>query len=455
MFYRAVRFFFPPARPPILSYISDRINARPCYNKAGIDPGKRGWIMKKKMRFLAVLLALAVLCGINAAAEALSSEELCVGEVRECHFQGTCYVGRVVMTDPSVATGNIAGTSLTISGRITYGTYIGFVGLKPGKTTATLYSEYGGWLGTVSITVKQHARSQQAGALQAVIDSDGAVTYQASVVQSCSRCGETSEETRFLDGKSHEGCEPYHRTARVSRSAYEDMDLIRRRLRALGYPLSADISGTEFDPETWNCAKHLQSALGIETKGKLTPEALGILFSGLAPAYREPNAPCDNYLPLARGDEGESVTALQQRLLALGFLPEDGVSGRYDEMTAFAVTLVQIEIGCETADGAASPLLQRVLFLADPDTQRLLPEDFAERHARLAAMIGDPAPEITVTVTLGSNLRNSPSYEGAALAWVNPGDELSYTGEDGLWYAVKTQDGLQGYLPMDRCTLDP
>ena len=411
--------------------------------------------MKKKMRFIAALLVLAVLSGMSAAAETLGSEEICVGAATECHFQGSCYVGRVVMADPSVAVGNIAGTSLTISGRIIYGTYIGFVGLKPGKTTATLYSEYGGWLGTVSITVKEHARSQQADALQAVIDANDVVTYQTTVTRSCSRCGETVSETLCLDGESHEGCMPYQRTARVSRSSYADMDLIRERLRALGYPLSADISGAEFDSETWNCAKQLQSALGIETKGKLTPEAIGILFSGLAPAYREPAVPLEDCLPLALGDEGESVTALQQRLLCLGFLPEDGVSGRYDEMTAFAVTLVQIEIGCETADGAASPLVQRVLFLADPDTQRILPEDFAERYARLAALIGDPAPEITVTVTLGSNLRGTPSYEGAALAWVNPGDELIYTGEEGAWYSVQTPDGLQGYLPMDRCTLDP
>ena len=65
---------------------------------------------------------------------------------------------------------------------------------------------------------------------------------------------------------------------------------------------------------------------------------------------------------LREGDQGEAVSALQERLIALGYLSES--SGVYDERTAAALKDFQESNGLP-ADGIAGPNTQQALYAAD------------------------------------------------------------------------------------------
>ena len=62
------------------------------------------------------------------------------------------------------------------------------------------------------------------------------------------------------------------------------------------------------------------------------------------------------------GDQGEAVSALQERLIALGYLSES--SGVYDEWTAAALKAFQESNGLP-ADGIAGPNTQQALYAAN------------------------------------------------------------------------------------------
>lgn len=69
-----------------------------------------------------------------------------------------------------------------------------------------------------------------------------------------------------------------------------------------------------------------------------------------------------NLTTLREGDQGEAVSALQERLMALGYLSES--SRVYDERTAAALKAFQESNGLP-ADGIAGPNTQQALYAAD------------------------------------------------------------------------------------------
>lgn len=403
----------------------------------------------KKCLYLAVALLLALSVCLTASADKLDDVTVCVGGSYEEQYSSTgAYIGKAAVADKSIVKAELTGTSLTISNRFYYGTTVTFTGLKPGKTTVNFYSDYGGWMGSVTVIVKDHEYKERPVVLTAVTEN-GERFYRAEKVRSCARCGDSHSEYLWLDGAEHGDCTQFSYKEHTYQKRYDDMETIRQRLKELGYaPETYAAKGNQYDAAAGDYLKLLSVSLGGKKSTTVPGELIAILLSSYAPAYEE-GFVCPAYTDLSEDGEGENVTALQERLCALGYLPEENLSGVYDEYTVFAVKLLQIDMGYDTIDGNASQLLQAALFRAD-DSHRLTAEEYAGRYARLAACIGEPCADVYVVVTQGSNVRSAASYSGTQLLWVNPGDELLLLDEADGWYKVQLPDGREGYLPMDR-----
>ena len=76
----------------------------------------------------------------------------------------------------------------------------------------------------------------------------------------------------------------------------------------------------------------------------------------------EPTPDPSKYSPLWNGANGESVKALQQRLIDLGYLTNDKADGVYGDNTVAAVTKFQNKVGVSVT-GVADEMTQAMLFM--------------------------------------------------------------------------------------------
>ncbi len=164
----------------------------------------------------------------------------------------------------------------------------------------------------------------------------------------------------------------------------------QQRLSALGY-LFGRASGTYLE-STQTAVRRFQQLGGLPQTGKLDEATWALLFSDTAPArdgthpYATPSpvpSPTPSSVPTAApfvytrkleyGDTGELVSALQNRLLDLGFY-EARVTGGYYKITRNAVRAFQAHNGL-TVDGVAGKNTQELLFsdAALPVTAEPLP----------------------------------------------------------------------------------
>ena len=133
---------------------------------------------------------------------------------------------------------------------------------------------------------------------------------------------------------------------------------IQQRLIDLGY-LSGKADGI-FGERSVSALKLFQILAGLEGTGKMDEATRQALFAD--DAITVPRR-------LSRGSKGDEVTALQQRLIQLGFLVGKA-DGNYGAATATAVERVQnrlLEQGVDerleiTANGVATPITQALLF---------------------------------------------------------------------------------------------
>lgn len=140
---------------------------------------------------------------------------------------------------------------------------------------------------------------------------------------------------------------------------------LQLRLKELGY-LSGSADG-DFGGATRSAVERFQKAVNYYVQdGAATIELQQILFSASAPAYSEPeNEPEDGETlrTIVHGNSGEDVKAIQRRLKELGYFYGD-IGGNYLTKTETAVKLFQETIG-RTADGVATPEIQRLILSAD------------------------------------------------------------------------------------------
>ena len=127
-----------------------------------------------------------------------------------------------------------------------------------------------------------------------------------------------------------------------------EVSALQQRLVDLAY-LNGKVDGI-YGKRTVAAVKLFQEMHGLEITGRADDETQALIFS-------EDTQPIHG--SLAKGDKGDAVTELQQRLYDYGFT-EDEPDGAYGKITTAAVTTLQnllIDQGAQdiTADGAADP----------------------------------------------------------------------------------------------------
>ena len=153
----------------------------------------------------------------------------------------------------------------------------------------------------------------------------------------------------------------------LSKASYQTIDGDGTALQTL---LKALLAGGYYDavPSTsYNAAaiaaiKRFQNACGLEETGVADETFQRILYSGYAPV----NALL--YKGLSSGDKGDSVSRLQARLYALGYLTKTGsLDGNYGSTTVSAVKLFQTASGV-TATGSADTATLKALYSTEAKT---------------------------------------------------------------------------------------
>lgn len=145
--------------------------------------------------------------------------------------------------------------------------------------------------------------------------------------------------------------------------------MLQQRLYALGY-LSGEIDGV-YGGATERAVQLFESYHGATVTGVATPNLQQFLFSDSAMVYAGAEEedltddgwdwePEELYPKLQKGDRGDDVKKLQQRLVELGYLTGT-VDGYYGDGTAQAVKGFEKQYG-KTQTGIATEELQKALF---------------------------------------------------------------------------------------------
>jgi peptidoglycan hydrolase-like protein with peptidoglycan-binding domain len=132
-----------------------------------------------------------------------------------------------------------------------------------------------------------------------------------------------------------------------------DVMALQTRLTELGCYNSEIIP--LFGPSTEKGVKLCQTQFGIPADGIVGPQTMAALNGNSSPRQNSsqqwsPAQPSNREILLQKGDRGENVTQLQQRLQSLGYAV-GGVDGVYGEMTAAAVRDFQQSHGLNPSDG--------------------------------------------------------------------------------------------------------
>jgi peptidoglycan hydrolase-like protein with peptidoglycan-binding domain len=132
-----------------------------------------------------------------------------------------------------------------------------------------------------------------------------------------------------------------------------DVMALQTRLTELGCYNSEIIP--LFGPSTEKGVKLCQTQFGIPADGIVGPQTMAALNGNSFPRQNSsqqwsPAQPSNREILLQKGDRGENVTQLQQRLQSLGYAV-GGVDGVYGEMTAAAVRDFQQSHGLNPSDG--------------------------------------------------------------------------------------------------------
>ena len=140
----------------------------------------------------------------------------------------------------------------------------------------------------------------------------------------------------------------------------QDVANLQKRLAALGY-YTGPLTGY-YDNATAEAVQKFESAYGRMPTGVASAALQQYLFSDSAKAYQTatPTPYTQLYTTLQKGDKGEEVVRLQERLMELGYL-SGTVDGYYGEGTQLAVKYFEAAYG-RTQTGIATGELQANLY---------------------------------------------------------------------------------------------
>ena len=219
---------------------------------------------------------------------------------------------------------------------------------------------------------------------------------------------------------------------------------MQARLFELGY-FSGRVDG-RYGAETTEAVKAFQRANGLSADGVFGKGTRTRLYSaqataaGAAPAAPEAEQDPASLPTMRKGDRGEHVRMLQERLSALGYL--SGADGQFGSGTDRAVKLFQEANGL-TADGVAGPGTLAILFGNDA---------VAYRQRAAAA---EPTPSPTPMPDTGTVLQ----WQSEGLAVLQYQERLTALGYLAARYATgtfnqQTVDATKAFQRMNGLKVD-
>ncbi len=138
----------------------------------------------------------------------------------------------------------------------------------------------------------------------------------------------------------------------------DEVTRLQTQLQALGY-YTGEVDG-QYGQGTAFAVKLFQAQAGLADDGLAGTATLAALYGGAAQTYVPTPTPSPTPSQLAKGDKGDAVTVLQQRLKDLGYYTAS-VDGDYGGGTQEAVRLFQSQNGLQ-ADGVCGSATMAAVF---------------------------------------------------------------------------------------------
>ncbi len=167
----------------------------------------------------------------------------------------------------------------------------------------------------------------------------------------------------------------------------------------------------------------------------------------------EPDATLTDLPQLGVGSEGEAVLALQERLVALGYLDQLSDEPKFDEPTRQAVVALQRDRGL-IPDGVVGPAVWAALARRVPPTRSGSSMRDMPVAARLAP-VQQGQTQVTPTEAYPVNVHSGPGLDYESVAALNPGEAalvLSQvnTGDPVTsWWEISCCGGATGWVRAD------
>lgn len=152
-------------------------------------------------------------------------------------------------------------------------------------------------------------------------------------------------------------------------SSGDAVSKLQTRLQALGF-YSGALDG-QYGQGTAAAVKLFQSQHGLTADGLAGTETLNALYSDAAETYIPTPTPSPTPSMLSKGDKGDAVRALQQRLKDLGYY-SGNVDGDFGGGTQEAVRLFQSQNGLDV-DGVSGGATLAAVFASDAPTVSVTP----------------------------------------------------------------------------------
>ena len=149
------------------------------------------------------------------------------------------------------------------------------------------------------------------------------------------------------------------------------IEWVQKRLRALGYT-AAPVDGV-YGSRLKSAVKRFQREVGLK--------ADGIIGDKTIRALQKKNAPyCSDYIELKKGDSGDRVRELQEKLRELGFL-KGSVDGSYGRKTVDAVAWFKSHFDLDGSGRSVDAETVRMIMETDlEDVERLDEDDYEEEE---------------------------------------------------------------------------
>lgn len=138
----------------------------------------------------------------------------------------------------------------------------------------------------------------------------------------------------------------------------DEVTRLQTKLAALKY-YTGEVDG-QYGQGTAMAVKLFQAQAGLAADGLAGSATLTALYGDAAQTYLPTPTPSPTPSQLGKGDQGDSVKALQQRLKDLGYYP-GGVDGDYGGGTQEAIRLFQSQNGL-TVDGVCGSATMAAVF---------------------------------------------------------------------------------------------